>query len=66
MTSHRLMFRVCDLKQDIGMAWDVQGAVAGEISALKFRSDLMDTDRHPSRKEILPVAPYCFVSSQGE
>ena len=42
------------------MAGDVQGAVAGEISALKFKSDLMDTDEQPSRKEILPVAPYRF------
>ena len=48
------------------MAGGVQGAVAGEISALKFNSDLMDADQHPARQQILPVAPYCFVSSQGE
>ena len=47
------------------MAGDVQGAVAGEISALKFKSDLMDTDEQPSRKEILPIAPHRFRSSQG-
>jgi hypothetical protein len=46
------------------MAGDVQGAVAGEIPALKFKSDLMDADRQPSRKEIFPVAPYCFLSSK--
>jgi hypothetical protein len=39
-------------------------AVAGEISALKFRSDVKDGDEQPSGKEILSVAPYCCLSSQ--
>src|ERR1700733_7161304 len=57
---------VCDLEQDIGMAWNVQWAVASEISAVKFESHVMDFDRQPSCNEIFPVAPHCFRSSQCE